>query len=184
MAKGCVEAQREVCRRSRMSGFTLIELVMVTIVIVILASIAIPQIISLVDAYRLRVAAEEVSETLNVARAQATEVNRRVTVAFVGGSNRFGFDTNTLPDGAPNPDGVPDDIRVMPNGVTFVAATNPPCSQPPGGNGSATIAFGSRGDLFLTAPGAPLNSSDCVKVQNRRGSMIIWVSLRGRVTVQ
>ncbi len=142
----------------------------------IVLGIAIPSVSNVLNSFRLQTAGEQVSALLNTARAQATEENRSVTVAFVGGTNQFGLDTS-------NPrDGVPDAVLFLPEGITLVAASNPPCSQPVAAPGTGTITFGSRGDLVLT-PLIP-NSVDCIRLQNRRGARTVRVSLRGRVSTE
>jgi prepilin-type N-terminal cleavage/methylation domain-containing protein len=68
-------------RRSR-SGFTLVELLVVTAVFVIMSAVAMPQLGRALDAYRLGMALREMERELQVARVTAVTANRPVRVLF------------------------------------------------------------------------------------------------------
>lgn len=65
------------------SGFTLIEMLIVVSIVAILASIAIPSFKSLMQSQRVKNAAFELFATLSVARSEAIKRNATVTVAPV-----------------------------------------------------------------------------------------------------
>ena len=68
-------------RRAR-AGFTLVELLMVTAVLGIMAAVAMPQLGRAVEAYRLGMAVREMERELQTARVKAVTANRAVRVLF------------------------------------------------------------------------------------------------------
>jgi type IV fimbrial biogenesis protein FimT len=67
-------------RRSMPPGFTLIELMVTVGVISILAVIAMPNLLSVINANRLQTQADELAATLQLARSEALRRNVRVSV--------------------------------------------------------------------------------------------------------
>ena len=74
-------AMIEYQRRAR-AGFTLVELLMVTAVLGIMAAVAMPQLGRAVEAYRLGMAVREMERELQTARVKAVTANRTVRVLF------------------------------------------------------------------------------------------------------
>jgi type IV fimbrial biogenesis protein FimT len=78
--------RRTTCRKSRTSrGFTLVELMITVAVMVILAAIASPSMIELVNNRRAAGQTEELVAALQLARAEAIRRNARVTVCAGAG---------------------------------------------------------------------------------------------------
>lgn len=69
-------------RCARRSGFTLVELVVVTMILGIIAAIAIPRFATSVHEYRAKMAASRLVEDLNMARRRALILGKTVTVLF------------------------------------------------------------------------------------------------------
>jgi len=145
----------------------------VAVALVVLA-ISIPYGNKLSDQYRLRGAVGQIKVALHNARAQASEENAPVTVAFVGGTNVFGVDTSEPRDG------VPDDVRYLPRGIELGVEDDGSCLLPPGL--STTITFNSRGNLVVDA--AIPNATDCTQVESTQGMATVAVSSQGQVTVR
>lgn len=70
--------------RMRAAGFTLIELAVAMMVLVILAMAALPSYRDFNERYRLRSAVEDVTSAIASARAAAVKADRDVSVAFGG----------------------------------------------------------------------------------------------------
>ena len=68
-------------RRSR-EGFTLVELLVVSAILIIMSAVAMPQLGRALDAYRLGMALREMERELQVARVTAVTANRPVRVLF------------------------------------------------------------------------------------------------------
>lgn len=75
---------RKVC-----SGFTLIEMLMTSVIIGILASVAIPGFSVWLPDYRLKRAARDVFSNLQLAKMQAIRANGRYAVAFNPGAGSY-----------------------------------------------------------------------------------------------
>jgi len=83
---GSMSQRRTTCRKSRTSrGFTLVELMITVAVMVILAAIASPSMIELVNNRRAAGQTEELVAALQLARAEAIRRNARVTVCAGAG---------------------------------------------------------------------------------------------------
>jgi prepilin-type N-terminal cleavage/methylation domain-containing protein len=81
MAPAAVTDMIEQGRCSR-AGFTLVELLVVSAILVIMSAVAMPQLGRALDAYRLGMAVRELERELQVARVTAVTANRRVRVVF------------------------------------------------------------------------------------------------------
>lgn len=158
-----IQPEGELRARRRTSGFSLIELLFVVGGTAVIFAIALPNIQTTLQAYRLQAATLQLTATLGEARSRATAENRRITVAFVRAGDVFGVDTNA--------DGTPEENQFLPSGVNFA--------------GDATLTFGSRGEL-LAPPlaGLPPGADSQIQITNGWSTRNIRVSLRGRVAVQ
>lgn len=70
-----------------MAGFTLIELVVAMVVLVIISMAALPVYRDFFERYRLRGAVDDITSVIATARAGAVKADRDVSVSFSGGAN-------------------------------------------------------------------------------------------------
>lgn len=75
--------------RSRMAGFTLIELVVAMVVLVIISMAALPVYRDFFERYRLRGAVDDVTSVIATARAGAVKGDRDVNVSFGGNTTNW-----------------------------------------------------------------------------------------------
>ena len=82
--------------RHGQAGFTMLELIMVTVVIGILAAFALPNIIDWLPNYRLKSAARDLVSNMQRARMEAVSGNRNIVVTFDSSVNPgfYFFDTD------------------------------------------------------------------------------------------
>ena len=73
-------------QRNRHSGFTVVELMITLVVLVILISLAVPSIRDLMDKSRLRGATDDIVNLLNFSRASAVKLGKQVNVSVDSGS--------------------------------------------------------------------------------------------------
>lgn len=132
------------------TGFTLIELMVVILMIAILAGVGIPRFNTWLPVYRLKGAASDIQSNLQRARVLAIKENRTVQVRFDNSISPgfYYFDMDS--DGAPDADEYRVDLSSYGSGVDFGtgSAVND-WSTPSVAIGSAMpagpISFGSRG---------------------------------------
>jgi type IV fimbrial biogenesis protein FimT len=76
------------CKAGRhgQAGFTMLELIMVTVVISILAAIALPNIIDWLPNYRLKAAARDMISNFQKAKMEAVKTNKDVIIQFTPGA--------------------------------------------------------------------------------------------------
>ncbi len=70
-------------------AFTLVELVMVLVIIVVTSAIAIPRFANTTQNYRASVAAQRVAADLGMAQARANMTSSTITVTFTPGTGRY-----------------------------------------------------------------------------------------------
>lgn len=127
--------------RSRIAGFTLIELVVAMIVLVIISMAALPVYRDFFERYRLRGAVDDVTSVIATARAGAVKADRDVNVTFGGTTNSWcvGAAAAVEPTG-----GAPAAGAVACNCVS----NNPQCLV---GGSSVRIAPGKHADVTVSA---------------------------------
>src|SRR5262245_265885 len=76
--------------RRRHGGFTILEIMVVLMVIAILAAIAIPAVYHWLEEYRLGIAAQQVTDSLQATKMQAVAKTRRTSLLFDVSGNRLG----------------------------------------------------------------------------------------------
>lgn len=76
-------------RPQRLSGFTLVELMVVVAIVAILAVMAAPSYRDMIDRYRLRAATDDLVSVMSNARTNAVKLDRDVNVSF--GSTAAGW---------------------------------------------------------------------------------------------
>ena len=195
-------AQRSGTRRNVLAGFSIIELLVSILVMLVLTVIAIPSLMRSLHAYQLNSAAGRVSDMLKYARFEAVRRNKQLNfLAQASGPNWVvGTDSNNsgaldatekqetiagyvalLPAGAPVPTG--NAISAALGGAALTTMS--------GANGS--ITFDARGAIRQAIGGAISNNVDVFYVGNAvdtdpgyravvllpSGSVQIWTSPNG-----
>ena len=138
--------------RTRASGFTIIEMMIVMSILALLAAIAAPNLGQMLRIQRVKNASFDIFSTLNFARSEAIKRNVTITIAPVGGGWSSGWkvtdaNANLLREESP-----------LGNGVTL--------------NGPATVVFTGSGRLsggvmpqfVLEGQDVPAAQQRCIKV--------------------
>jgi len=105
-------------RRSEF-GFAYIEVAMVTIMIVIISSITVPQLAGSLELYRLDIATSMIQGKLVEARLNATKRNRQVQLLFDQSARSFEIETTDSGGNTVNVGGQ----EFLPKGVSFEIST-------------------------------------------------------------
>ena len=110
------------------SGFTLIELAVVIVILAILAGVGVPNFLSWLPKYRLKIAARDLYSNLQLAKMSAIKANKDCRVSYYTNPDRYKVDllnkTIKLSD--------------YKSGITFCGPNNQKFAVP-------TITFNSRG---------------------------------------
>ena len=181
----------------RQSGFTMIELMVTLLVLVILAAIAAPSFNELIEKSRLRGATDDLVNVLNTARANAVKLQRDVNVSVSGTAWCAGAISAPNPGnvGDPIPSATPCDCNASPatcqvgGQPALVSSTN--YSGVTISNVSAGINYvdSTSGVIFNSKLGAlslsalPANPLLTVTSKSGRYSTQISVAPLGQVTV-
>ncbi|MFN7946064.1 MAG: GspH/FimT family pseudopilin [Blastocatellia bacterium] len=147
----------------RQGGYSFIELMMVTLGMAIIATMAVPGLQRARESYRLTTARDEIISSLEYARSEAVKRDSVATVVF----NNSGAYTVQYPD-------VGTTVTFtynLPSGVSFAM---------PAGATSLTIRYASSGKATLTASNGIAASS--IGLTNTAGQRNIAVSLAGNIT--
>jgi prepilin-type N-terminal cleavage/methylation domain-containing protein len=96
IGKSCMNHWQEIKSMRKNSGFTLIELVIVIVVLVILAAVSVPIFLSWLPEYRLRSAADDLYAHLQHAKMQAIRNNNNWAVQFVESSSSYTIYSNYI----------------------------------------------------------------------------------------
>jgi len=163
-----IEPKRNYLRRGRIGGFSIIELLIVLFVVMVIAAIAIPNILSAVSNIRLRASAGDLAGLMQQARIMAAKNNATYTIRYGtrNGAQIAFVDLNNPPTGVWAP-------TVTVNGVVTdeplieFSGTTVPASGAPSGSGqpSAYVLAGDTGSgsydnaftLGYTGRGLPCN---------------------------
>jgi prepilin-type N-terminal cleavage/methylation domain-containing protein len=185
----------------RNSGFSMLELLVVVLVMGIIVAMAIPQAINAVKAYRLHSDAGAVAAQLNVTRFRATSQNapyrlnidvsttpHSYTMERLCGSTPTSVDSNCTSPYAefsiPQLEGGSQYLSIG----DYFTTSNPGGSTNPGtltsGAGATVFYFNTRG-MPVTSAGAPLPNGGSVIYVTNRANLIdgVVLTVGGRITV-
>jgi prepilin-type N-terminal cleavage/methylation domain-containing protein len=94
IGKSCMNHWQEIKSMRKNSGFTLLELVIAIVILVILAAVSVPIFLSWLPEYRLRSAADDLYAHLQHAKIQAIKNNNNWAMQFVESSNSYTIYSN------------------------------------------------------------------------------------------
>jgi Tfp pilus assembly protein FimT len=141
---------------SSSAGFTLIEMLLVATLVIVLAGIALPNLRSMTETYRLSTAAVAVASKVHQARTNALKRNRPSWVLVDGTARTVQVQSNDAGGGTINIGGP----EYMPAGITFAS-----------GAGTVMLTFDSMGrpvnppqTIQVLYPGSGLGLSRTVTV--------------------
>jgi len=174
---------------SRMTGVTLIELMVAMAVLAIIAMAALPAYRDFFERYRLRGAVDDVISIIATARAGAVKADRDVDVSFGGSTSNWcvGAAAAEEPEGGA-PAGAPEAcncVTNIPQCVVGGAATRVVPGKHPGVTIAATnISFVFDGKLGVIQPSGSTFGSTCttMKSPNQQYTMQINVNALGQTT--
>jgi len=168
----------------RQSGFTMVEVLVVILIVAVTAAIAVPSYLSWLPDIRLRGAVRDLKSDLGLAKQRAVRENGHAAVIFDIPNNRYTVfvDNGANPGGggavddwAPNGDEPVLKIVPMPTDVTMYAESFPGTGAPVGSPG---VRFDGRGLPNVTGDAF-------VRVRNTKNNyMGISMSLVGLIDIQ
>jgi len=164
--------------RSKNSGFTTMELVVVIAIIAIISAIAMPNIVGWIPKRKLGVAARDVLNAVESARLTAVRNRVSVGIEFLGDNVTYrvwlddGAGVGTSNDALLNGTERTILTRTLPAGITVTGATF---------GGPRSFRFDSQG-FPIGTDNAPTDGS--ITITNKKDNRIVEMTLAGNVSIQ
>jgi Tfp pilus assembly protein FimT len=173
------------CRQSVASGFSLIQLMIVISITMILAAIAIPSAITLVQSYRLDGDVRAITAELGLARMRASALGAQTRVNFNTTANTYQLEVNS--GGVWSVDTSTSAQNLAPGDTFGYGSTSTPAGQQSpiaqgysGESGCTCIYYNSRG--IATDSGGSASSQSAIYITNGNAYAAVAVSLGGQPT--
>ena len=162
-------------RRTRESGFSMVELLIVVVVVLVVTAMAAPNIFNIIYNVRLRSAAQTVSGMMQTARMQAVRDNKYYFVRYgtVDGTTMVWVSdkTDTTAPAAGEPQAqLGQKVRIVVNGnpTAPTLSFNPVMDKPP--------AFNARGVPCLVSGGRCTPNINIIGLGNRIACFMLYVT--------
>ena len=183
------------------SGFTMMELLVVVLIMAIVAAFTIPQALTAVKGYRLHSDAGAVAGQLNVTRFRATSQNtpyrlnidtsttpHRFTMERLCGNTPVATDSNCTSSYQPRTNGIEGGSQVLSYGDSFTTTNPGGTTSYPGtitGGAAATVFYFNTRGMPVNSSGNPLSNGGAVIYVTSRVSLTdaVVVSVGGRIAV-